>query len=584
MKSPLHKLLYPRLLFILTLAISLSITFAVIQYSRQNARENLEAVFDFHVYETIQRIKNRMNSYEQVLKGTRGLFAVKEQVTRKEFKLYIELLQLEKKYPGIQGVGFSLIIPKELLNQHIEEIRKQGFPEYNIRPDTERNNYTSIVQLEPFTGRNLRAFGYDMFSEPIRREAMEKARDNGNAVISGKVKLVQETTEKVQSGFLMYLPVYKNNFPHETLEERNKNIIGWVYEPFRMNDFINALSSKLTTDINIEIYDNILMSEYSRMYDSDNIPNTCSTKNPKISTVQYIEITNHLWTLSICSTPTLESTIDNNKSLIIAITGCILSFMLSLVVFLLSNGQVRANAIALDMTSELREKNETLTRFAEISAHHLMEPTRRLISYTQILRNHLSEIEHDAKINDIFEPLKILEKDAVRLNGLVRDIQLYLSAGEPRGVIQSENMNSILKNLESKYKDRFEILGVSLKVEILPFATLDSPRLMDLFEIIINNTLTHGLPAYPTMPCIHIYGERLEKISRFYVRDNGLGISPEYFERVFGIFERLDSRSSGNGIGLSIARRIVESRHGKIWIENAHRGGLIVVFELPDGE
>jgi signal transduction histidine kinase len=94
------------------------------------------------------------------------------------------------------------------------------------------------------------------------------------------------------------------------------------------------------------------------------------------------------------------------------------------------------------------------------------------------------------------------------------------------------------------------------------------------------------LPADPNVPPrIRISGERADGLSRFRVCDNGSGIPAEYLERVFEIFERLRAvnRDSGTGIGLSIARRIVESRHGRIWIENLPGSGAMVVFELPDG-
>ena len=82
-------------------------------------------------------------------------------------------------------------------------MRAAGFPDYRIYPEGVRDLYSSIVYLEPFSGRNLRAFGYDMYSEPVRRAAMERARDTGEAAISAMVTLVQETDINVQPGFLV---------------------------------------------------------------------------------------------------------------------------------------------------------------------------------------------------------------------------------------------------------------------------------------------------------------------------------------------------------------------------------------------
>jgi signal transduction histidine kinase len=113
---------------------------------------------------------------------------------------------------------------------------------------------------------------------------------------------------------------------------------------------------------------------------------------------------------------------------------------------------------------------------------------------------------------------------------------------------------------------------------------LDRPRLNDLFEMLLDNALTHGHPLDPAQQLhIRIGGERGEGYSRYRVADNGPGIRAEYRDRIFEIFERLTvGGEGGTGIGLSIARRIVESRHGRIWIEQGEQGGAVVVFELPD--
>ncbi|BCB26827.1 hypothetical protein SKTS_17130 [Sulfurimicrobium lacus] len=235
----------------------------------------------------------------------------------------------------------------------------------------------------------------------------------------------------------------------------------------------------------------------------------------------------------------------------------------------------------------LRLANADLTRFAEISAHHLMEPTRRFTSYTQRLRARLAVLPDRLDDEEVRTSLHYLERDAERLRGLVRDIQLYLAAGEARGEVRTEDANAVLATLRQRLKKQLAETGASLEVDALPPAVLDRPRLMDLFAVLLDNALQHGQPADSSVPPqIRISGERDGDLTRFRVSDNGPGIPAEYRERVFEIFERLNiaGGKSGTGIGLSIARRIVESRHGRIWIENLEQGGAMVAFELPDGE
>jgi PAS domain S-box-containing protein len=230
----------------------------------------------------------------------------------------------------------------------------------------------------------------------------------------------------------------------------------------------------------------------------------------------------------------------------------------------------------------LLRANAELTRFAEISAHHLMEPARRFTLYTQRLRQRLTALREDQEIS---ADLDTLERDADHLRGLVRDIQLYLAAGEPHGILRLEDANEALAAVKRRLSSRLTDLDAMITAERLPQAMLDLPRLMELFAVVLDNALRYGRPVDADgRLLIHISGERDGALSRYRISDNGAGIPGEYRRRVFEIFERLKQGSEeGSGIGLSIARRIVESRNGSIWIENAPQGGTMVVFELPDG-
>ena len=350
---------------VIILAVSLSLTYAAWFNAKQEAKQQLQHEFDFQVYEITTRIKHRMDTYEQVLRGARGLFTASKSVERAEFKNYIETLHLTEKYPGIQGVGFSLIVPKTQEKQHVAKIQKEGFPDYKMLRKSEQEFYTSIIYLEPFTGRNIRAFGYDMYSEPIRRAALQRARDLNQAAMSGKVKLLQETKTHVQAGFLMYLPVYKNNLPHDTLAERRENIVGWVYEPFRIDDFMEGLSTFLLKKINLEVYDGNTMSDLSLMFDSDRTPNSCHSSNTLLQNIQQIEMSGHLWTVSICSTALLEASEDNQKAQVIAISGIFLTLLLTIMSWELLTSRTRALVLATKMTRELSESEARFRMMAD---------------------------------------------------------------------------------------------------------------------------------------------------------------------------------------------------------------------------
>jgi CHASE1-domain containing sensor protein len=272
---------------------------------RARHEKNLLDHFTFKTHRISLKLKSRMAGYDQVLRGAAGLFAGSDVVTREDWRRYVDKLNLDQEFRGIQGVGFSLYIPADKLAAHIAAVRAEGFPEYVVKPEDKREEYSSIIYLEPFLGRNLRAFGYDMFSEPVRHKAMKQARDNGIIAYSGKVKLVQETRNDVQAGFLIYHPVYANKAVLQTPEQRRSALVGWTYSPFRMHDLIEqALHSELTS-IRLEIFDGDDISLEGLMYDSHPPQSHPDGVTPfsGFLRINRVELEGHFWTLRYSAMP-----------------------------------------------------------------------------------------------------------------------------------------------------------------------------------------------------------------------------------------------------------------------------------------
>ncbi len=341
----------------LVLALSLGATGGLWQAAKVSTEQEVHDYFDFRVREAVDKTAQRLTVYTEVLRGAEGLFRASANVNRNTFKAYVAALRLADDFPGIQGVGFSLLIPPSEKERHIAAIRKEGFPEYVIRPEGKRDIYTSIIYLEPFAERNLRAFGYDMYSEPVRRAAMERARDTGLPEMSGKVLLVQEATQNIQAGFLLYLPVYRG--PHETPAQRRANIVGWVYAPFRMADLMHGIYGEHALDLDIHIYDGTDVSETSLMYDSSLLSGEKLVTH-RYSTSQRLELAGHTWTLQIASRPSLDSRVNTERAKLIAAGGTATSLLLTLIIWILVHGRRRALLLAQQMNRELIASEQAL--------------------------------------------------------------------------------------------------------------------------------------------------------------------------------------------------------------------------------
>lgn len=345
-----NKNLAATLLPLIILLASLGITITVWQFAKESVARQARAKFEQEIASLEENVKERLEIYSNVLYGGRGLFDASEEVTRDEWKAYIDGVNIQKNYPGVQGIGYAAVLKPNEVSVFENKIRSEGFPDFKVFPEGQREVYTSIQFLEPFDFRNQRAFGYDMFSEATRRAAMEYARDNDTAAITGKVLLLPETQEDIQAGFLMYLPVYsENNEP-----------IGYVYSPFRMRDFMQATLFNSSLDVDLEIFDGTEINDDTEMFDADEgIYSRDPGYTPRFEKNDVIGLYGHTWTFRYITSPDfgLGEFQENYPQLVLRV-GVVLSFLLAVATYGLASSRARAVKLAEEITRDLKEQKD----------------------------------------------------------------------------------------------------------------------------------------------------------------------------------------------------------------------------------
>ena len=360
-RAPRNTAFVPLLMAALIFLAVMIVTYAVTENARRAARADLEADFNYRARDLSAAIVRRMAVYEEVLQATRGFLRGSLDVSHAAFANYFAVLRLNARFPGIEALGIATIVPPGQLAAHVAKVRAEGFPDYEIKPPGPRDFTTAVTHILPMNERNERAFGYDMFSESVRRAAMAASRDSGQAAATGKVTLVQEgvaTGHGGPSGFLMYVPVYRAGQPRETVGQRRAAILGWVYAPFRMDDLMRGLGGEHARDLEVEIYDGKAAQESALLYRSPGARPSGSRQ--KFSFTDTIETTGRPWLLVIRSSPTLEATLGKHHTLAIALTGVGLGLLLALVVWLLASERRRALQLADAMTLELRASRDRI--------------------------------------------------------------------------------------------------------------------------------------------------------------------------------------------------------------------------------
>ena len=346
------------------LAVGLALT--VVQYSANQQAQTrlLETRFELRASDLVARVEQRMALYEQALRGTRGLFEASDRVERREFATYVTSLDLAHTYPGVQGIGFAVVLRPDEREAHVAQVRREvPEPLYELRPGGERSLYTSIVYLEPFRDRNLRAFGYDMSTEPVRRAALEQARDADAATITGKVRLVQETETDVQPGFLMYLPVYRNGSPRASVEARRANLLGWVYAPFRSHDLMAGIRGPQYGDLQADLFDGTEASSENLLHSTRDPSGPAPTA--RFEALRTLRMLNRSWTLRVTSRPQFERQLSVAQSTNLPLAGLAATLLAALLTRQLLRGRARALTLAHAMTRELRESEQRFRLMAD---------------------------------------------------------------------------------------------------------------------------------------------------------------------------------------------------------------------------
>lgn len=345
-------------------------TLLVYNYSSKLTYEQDYFRYQRAVQEIQDDVRRRIETSTALLRAGTGLFAASDVVDAGEFKRFVHQIELEKNYPGIQGIGFSRRFRREEIDDVIARMEVEGVAGFGVWPEAPiRDEYTAILYLQPATDHNKLAIGYDMFTEAVRREAMETARDTGKPTASGRVKLVQEHGfQPQQAGFLIYAPVYKNNTPHSTAVERRAALFGYVYSPYRVEDFLAPVTLEKNHDVTFQVYDGTETTPEHLLSAAISEPAT----KPLFSSNERQEVAGRTWTLAYTTKPSFETSSSRHLTKYTIIIGA----LVSLLFFAVTRAEVRARTRAERATEEVRQ-SETTIRKTLTQREHAEEELRK---------------------------------------------------------------------------------------------------------------------------------------------------------------------------------------------------------------
>jgi PAS domain S-box-containing protein len=336
--------------------LAVSTLVAVSLWNIVDARDRLG--FERRVDQAQDAIRDRLDTYVTLLRAGAGLFNANHlNVDRRAFQAFAAGLRLNKDYPGIQGLGYTARVRPDEREAFVMVQRQQGAPAFRIWPDHPGPEFHSIVYLEPQDRRNAAAIGYDMFSEPIRRAAMERARDTGQPAASGRVELIQEIDAAKQAGFLIYVPVYRGAATPKTTPERQDALAGFVYSPFRADDLFTAIfKGGRNPGLELRVYDgppapqNLLHRSGPQQADGQD------DRSARYTGTHTLDIAGRQWTMAYLSSPQLELSSTRYLIPLFFAGGLMATFLVSGVLW----AQIKARSAADQKSQEAQARAQEL--------------------------------------------------------------------------------------------------------------------------------------------------------------------------------------------------------------------------------
>jgi light-regulated signal transduction histidine kinase (bacteriophytochrome) len=236
-----------------------------------------------------------------------------------------------------------------------------------------------------------------------------------------------------------------------------------------------------------------------------------------------------------------------------------------------------ANARLQQTAEDLKRSNRDLEQFAYVASHDLQEPLRAVGGYVKLLERRLSGTL-DARAREFIAGAF---EGAVRMERLIHDLLAFSRVGTRGGDFVATDLEGVLQRTLANLHASIESAQATVTHDTLPTVTVDGTQIMQVFQNLIGNALKFRGEAPPR---IHVGAQRQEGRWVFSVRDNGIGIEPQYFEKIFQLFQRLHTRKqyAGTGIGLAICKRIIERHGGTIWVESQPGQGTTFSFTIPN--
>jgi PAS domain S-box-containing protein len=314
-------------LAMLTLMVPVGLTFYAWKATSEKIYDENLQNFRVFVTEGEHLLRNKLETYNYALLGGVGLFKGSVHVSPNEWKGYVDAIEIQKNFPGINGLGLITPVEGKDISSFERQLRSEGISEFKVHPDTLNSERYVIQYIEP-RSINEAAVGLDISFESSRRTAADLARDMNQPAITNEIALVQDSQKT--PGFLLLQAFYRDGLPNSTIEERRKALQGWVYAPFIAKNFMKDVMGARQQNLHFAVYDGKQVLPEKLIYDDLAKENYKSNEKPVFIETKTIRVMQTDWTVVWTSTKDFERLGESESPFFILVGGLLFSGLFGL--------------------------------------------------------------------------------------------------------------------------------------------------------------------------------------------------------------------------------------------------------------
>jgi signal transduction histidine kinase len=556
----------------LVLGIGLVATIYYWNNLRQSVQMDLRTAYEQRVAETSRTAASRLTLYETLLRSSAGLYKIHGGLTQTEWDNFHEPYKIEERFPDIEGIGLSLYLTKEELARH----QASGELDFSVFPQGNREVYVPVAFNAEFTGNNGKSLGYDGYTNPVRREAMDRAIDSGKPAMTGRVTLVSESRPN-RSSFLLYVPIYKEGEPTETREQRRSAVLGISYMAVDFKTLAEAVyDSGRSPNLAIKVLDAEADTKNNFVYQSEDY-NMIMGENGSVSDTRVVSLYGHKYQITFAGSPQLLSDRERQLPGQALWRGILTSlFFASLVWYLVTD---RERKYARQKQEEVQTAKDDLLSLA---SHQLRTPATVVKQYVGMLLQGYSGKLSDQQVDMLKSAYESNERQLDIINQLLYVARLDADRIQlrPEKLDIASLLDGVVRDYQQTASERNQKLTLKMPKRAI-WLELDTHYIRMAFDNLLSNAIKYTPDGGSvTVSVRRSHGKAVVKVT-----DTGVGIEHSAQARVFDKFTRVENELStdvnGSGVGLYLTNKIVELHGGHIELTSEVGEGSTFAVYLP---